>query len=119
MLYETYLSNLKNLPPGVVRIRVCRPAMLSPSQELLRQYKESEITWEQYVEQYILELLANREAYPFLEKIAEWAKSRDVYLYCYEKDPAHCHRSILLRMLKGLGAPLASPAIAKTSTSPR
>jgi uncharacterized protein YeaO (DUF488 family) len=106
MLYSTYLSNLKNLPQGVVRVRVCRPCILSPSKELLKQYKTGEITWEQYVEQYKLELISNRSAYPFLETIAGWAKSRDVYLYCYEKDPSHCHRSILLEILKGMGAPL-------------
>jgi len=104
MLKETYLSNLKNLPQGVVRVRVCRPSILAPSEALLDQYKRSEIDWEKYAEQYRLELLASREAYQYLEEIKELAKSREVYLYCYEKDPSHCHRSILLEILKTMGA---------------
>jgi len=103
MLKETYLSNLKNLPQGVVKVRVCRPSILAPSKELLEQYKKGEITWEEYVEQYRLELLASREAYRYLEELKEVAESRDVYFYCYEKDPGHCHRSILLEILKTMG----------------
>lgn len=104
MIRETYLSNLKNLPEGAIRVRVCRPARLSPSKELLRQYKSRQITWETYVEQYRLELVADRKAYPYLEELARRSQRQDIYLYCLEKDPTHCHRSILMDILRGMGA---------------
>lgn len=103
MLKETYLSNLKNLPPGVRRVRVCRPSILAPSAELLALWKNGKLTWEGYVEQFRLELLARKGAYARMAEIAKSARDGDVYLYCYERDNTHCHRSILLEIIGGMG----------------
>lgn len=104
MIKQTYLSNLKNLPPGSLRIRVCRPSLLAPSKKLLDEYKSGKISWNEYSDHFRLQLLANKDAFESLFKLKGLAETRDVYLYCYEKDPRHCHRSILMKILKDAGA---------------
>jgi uncharacterized protein YeaO (DUF488 family) len=104
MIYTTYLSNLKNLPKGVTTIQVCRrPApgsVLAPSAKLLADYKLGLISWEKYEEQYRLELISSQVAFDYLYQLKSLGMSKDIYLWCYEKDETHCHRTILLDILK-------------------
>ncbi len=62
MLKETYLANLKNVPAGAVKVRVARPAILSPSKELLKDWKDGKITWSEYETRYKTEILSNQKA---------------------------------------------------------
>lgn len=82
----------------------CRPSILAPSKRLLDEYKSGRISWEQYSEQFRLDLLGNKKAYHYLYLLKDMAMTKDVYLYCYEKDATHCHRSILLDILRRAGA---------------
>lgn len=100
MIYETYLANIKNVPKNALRVRVCRPSHLGPSVELLHDWKEGKITWEEYKQRYIEQLMGDNIAINDLFTIASYAGMRDVYLYCYEKDKTHCHRSILLQVIR-------------------
>ncbi|GAI92848.1 unnamed protein product [marine sediment metagenome] len=52
MLKETYLANLKNVPDRAIKVRVARPAILSPSKELLKDWKDGKIDWGQYETRY-------------------------------------------------------------------
>lgn len=101
MLKETYLANLKNLPTDAIKVRVAKPSILAPSNQLLKDWKENQITWEQYETRYLIELLTNPKAIARLAYIKELAKTNDVYLFCYEKSPP-CHRFILLKVLNGI-----------------
>lgn len=99
MLHETYLANLKNIPKNAMRIRVARPSILAPSKKLLDDWKGSKIDWKQYEHRYRLEIASNNEAINMLFMIKGWAELRDVYIYCYEKNPP-CHRFIIMEIIK-------------------
>jgi len=99
MLKETYLANLKNVPAGAVKVRVARPAILSHSKELLKDWKEGKITWNEYKTRYKAEILSNEKAIEKIKLLKELSEYKDVYLYCYEKNPP-CHRFILLELIR-------------------
>lgn len=99
MIKETYLANLKNIPKDAIRIRVARPSILAPSKLLLNDWKAGRITWEEYYRRYVNQIRNDHDALQMLEHIRRQARTRDVYLYCYEKKPP-CHRFILLEMLR-------------------
>jgi len=99
MLKETYLANLKNVPAGAVKVWVARPAILSPSKELLKDWKGGKITWSEYETRYKAQILADPKAVSTLKRIKELSEYKDVYLYCYEKNPP-CHRFILFELIR-------------------
>lgn len=103
MLKESYLANVRNLPKDAIKITVTRRAghILSPSKNLLKDYKDGSINWEQYVERFKREM-NNDECIAAMRKIKWMAKDKQVYLICYEKDPYRCHRSLLLDMISKL-----------------
>lgn len=103
MLKESYLANIRNLPEDAEKIVVTRRAghVLSPSWELLNDYKNGRINWDQYVERFKQEM-ANDVCIVAMRKIKWMAKEKLVYLICYEKDPYRCHRSLLLDMINKL-----------------
>lgn len=98
---ETYLANLKNIPPNAVRVRVARPSLLSPSKELLKCWKYGYLTWDGYTVWYVGEIINKPEATKKMREIKELAKIQDVYLYCYEKEPP-CHRFILMKLINSI-----------------
>ena len=101
MLRETYLANIKNLPLNSVRIRVARPSVLAPSAQLLREYKSGQLDWDYFTACFKVEILNNPKAIKRLQELKMLAKSQDVYLYCYEKNPP-CHRFILMDIINEL-----------------
>ena len=102
MIKEGYLAKWNSYPKDEIKIAVTRTAKspLSPSWELLNDYKNGKIDWKQYTKRFKEEILANPEALEKLEEIRELAKTKTVRLICYEKNPP-CHRFILLEMLEG------------------
>ena len=102
MLKESYLANMKNLPKGAVKIVVTRSAghMLSPSKTLLWDYKKGKIKWDDYVKTFYREM-DNPACVAIMREIKKIAKTRDVFLLCYEKEYP-CHRFLLLDMIKKL-----------------
>lgn len=98
-LLEGYIAKWNKYPTDEVKIRVARPSPLSPSKNLLKDYKEGKITWPQYTTRFINEILSNPRALMKLDEIKELIKNQDVRLLCYEKNPP-CHRFILLDMIK-------------------
>lgn len=102
MLKESYLANMRNLPENTIKIVVTRSAghALSPSTKLLWDYKKGRINWEQYVERFKQEM-ANDICVAEMRKIKWMAKTKDVYLICYEKT-GNCHRFLLIDMITRL-----------------
>ncbi len=88
-------------PKNEINIAVTRTAksVLSPSWTLLNDYKNGTIDWEEYTRRFKREMLSNPQALEELKRIKELAKTKDVRLICYEKNPP-CHRFILLEMMK-------------------
>ena len=102
MLKESYLAVMKNLPKDAVKIVVTRTAgsILSPSWNLLDDYKSGKINWDGYMERFNNEM-NNDRCIAEMRKIKWMAKDRDVYLICYEKR-FPCHRFLLVDMINKL-----------------
>ena len=102
MLKESYLAVMKNLPNDAVKVVVTRTAgsVLSPSWELLEDYKNGKINWAGYVERFKNEM-NNDRCIAEMRKIKWMAKDRDIYLICYEKRYP-CHRFLLIDMINKL-----------------
>lgn len=102
MLKESYIANMKNLPGDAIIIIVTRTAghVLSPSWELLKDYKHGKINWEGYEARFKQEM-TNENCMDEMRKIKLMSKSKDVFLVCYEKS-GHCHRFLLMDMINKL-----------------
>lgn len=101
MLKEGYLAKMKNYPEDEEKILVMRDRgnnELAPSKELLRDWKQDKITWEEYVERFVREM-NHPESIKRMKEINKMSKERDVRLICFEKNPP-CHRFILMELIK-------------------
>lgn len=103
MLKESYLADIKNLPENTEKIVVTRSAghILSPSWGLLNDYKSGKITWRQYEERFRKEM-NNDVCVAAMRKIKWEAKTKDIFLICYEGPGKNCHRHILKKMIEEL-----------------
>ena len=104
-LNETYLGNVENVKkanPDAVLIDVTRRAgsVLSPSWDMLNEYFARKITWDGYISRFVKEM-DNPVSRADMLRIGELARTRDVYLVCFEKK-GNCHRFLLVDMIKGL-----------------
>lgn len=102
MLKESYLAVMKRLPEDAIPIVVTRRAgsLLSPSWDLLNDYKDGKINWDGYVERFKKEM-DNELCITQMMQIKEMAKIKDVYLICYE-NRYPCHRFLLIDMINKL-----------------
>ena len=101
MILEGYIANWKNYPKDEVKVRVARPSVLSPSVELLKDWKDGKITWNQYEKRFRSEICSNEKAMEKLREIKRTSMKNNVRLICYEKKPP-CHRFILMKMISDL-----------------
>ena len=104
MLYTSYLGKKRSFPDDfeVVYVMIGRGNdEVAPNKEDLKLYKEKKITWHEYARRY-REKLETFEAWAWMRDIATRAKRKHIVLVCFEKDPARCHRSILLNRIKRL-----------------
>ena len=71
---------------------------LAPSVELLKDWKNGNITWEEYVVRYHKEMSTQKEK---IAELAERAKRSTITLLCFERegDP-HCHRYLLKDLIE-------------------
>ena len=113
MLRETYIAAMhqveglklvvtRHYPRGVARVRFDRwlPA-LAPSRELLTDYRHGLIAWEEYRARFREEILGSAEARAAFRHIIDLARTRDVYLICWEREPP-CHRFLLMDLAREL-----------------
>jgi len=103
LLKESYLANIRNLPNDAIKIVVTRSAghMLSPSWTLLNDYKNGKIDWTGYVKTFYREM-DNPACVSIMREIKKLAKTKDLYLICYEAPGKNCHRYLLLDMINKL-----------------
>ncbi len=118
-LRETYIAVMgrvqglkivvtRHYPRGIAHIHFDRwLPVLSPSRELLAGWTRSLITWDEYTSSFREEILESPEAVAALRHIIELARTRDVYLICWEKAPP-CHRFILLDLARELSEEVAA-----------
>ncbi|MCE8429725.1 MAG: DUF488 family protein [Candidatus Methanoperedens sp.] len=104
-LKETYfgnLGNVKKMNHGAVIIDVTRRggSVLSPSWDMLKEYKAGKMTWDGYTSRFSREM-DNPVCKTEMLRIGELARTKDVYLVCFER-VGNCHRFLLVDMIKKL-----------------
>ena len=115
-LYTTYLSNMKNLPEGIVKAIIMRMPpvsiqkmedtihvpQLSPKVEVLKAYKASG-DFADFTERFNQQMYEDEETMEYLNLLMEGLDHNEVALICCEKDPNVCHRSLIANYLTSLG----------------
>jgi len=106
MLKETYRNRYKGwgtvIPTDAIVIDVTRTAghLLSPSKELLMDYKEKRINWDQYIIRYKKEM-NNEVCKGVMRRIKEASKVKDVYLVCFcHNKEKKCHRFLIIDIIE-------------------
>lgn len=72
---------------------------LGPSRDLLRAFKDGEITWEQYAVKYLDEMRADKP-HSEIQRLAELSRNETVTVMCMCKDEAQCHRRLLRELIE-------------------
>ena len=117
MLKEGYIAKWGTYPEGELKIRVAKPSISAPSEELVVDFmtkKKKLITeeglteWQaqkrlekDYERRFRKEILSNPKAIARLREIKKLTEHQDVRLICYEKKPP-CHRFILIDLVDTL-----------------
>ena len=65
---------------------------LGTDRELIKEWKEGRIPWSEFAEEYNKSLKGKES---LLRELAEESKSGTITLLCTDRDPGHCHRSLL------------------------
>jgi uncharacterized protein YeaO (DUF488 family) len=79
---------------------------LAPSHDLMSDWNAGRAVWKEYVERYYTELRANREATSLMERMADLAAKKDVWLVGLEEGypcPRFLVKQIIERMLVARG----------------
>jgi uncharacterized protein YeaO (DUF488 family) len=87
-------------PRGVSKERLSAQRLknLAPSKELVRDWKEQKISWEQYTCRYHQEICSQHEA---IRELANRAMRGTITLLCYEEDNNPCcHRHLLKKLIE-------------------
>jgi uncharacterized protein YeaO (DUF488 family) len=80
---------------------------LSPSEELLRAFKDGRIDWWAFRKGY-LEEMQSAEAQAEIRRMARLATTRPLTVICVCKDASRCHRTLLTELIgKAMGGAMA------------
>jgi len=72
---------------------------LSPSKELLKNYKANKIEFQLFEKLFREEITGNTHVHDLCKGIAiEAAEGKEITLLCYEKEEANCHRKIIKQL---------------------
>lgn len=70
-------------------------SVLSPSKNLLAQVKANKISFREFTISFEKEIFRSKDAISRMQLLKELANHQEVFLVCCEKDPSHCHRSLV------------------------
>lgn len=80
----------------ILGIDYVHDSLLAPTEEILKAYKNKEITWEDYEKKY-MDLLKRRKVEQYHKDLIG---KKTVCLLCSEHTPHHCHRRLLAEYLQ-------------------
>ena len=72
---------------------------LSPSIELVHEYKNGKITWKKFLSNYKSEISKNLQSLELIKQLRKQGKVDDVTLLCFEADGEPCHRHLLREII--------------------
>lgn len=114
ILYTSNFAKIKNAKGIIISVARFNPKWLpkdkyiwfknlAPSKDLLKNYKDNKIDWEEYIPIYY-EGLNNLFSKYEIHKIKKYLNSgQDVTILCYERSEDNCHRHLLANLFKDLG----------------
>jgi uncharacterized protein YeaO (DUF488 family) len=73
---------------------------LSPSLDLIHEYKNNEISWKKFLSSYKSEISKNPKSLDLIKQIRKKNKSEDITFLCFESDGEPCHRHVLREIVK-------------------
>jgi len=73
---------------------------LSPSLNLIHEYKNDKITWKTFFSRYKKELQENLTAVEIMQELYKKSKASNITLLCFEPDGVPCHRHLLRDIIK-------------------
>jgi len=73
---------------------------LSPSLDLIHEYKNEKITWKKFFSKYKKELQENLMAVEIMQELYKKSKASNITLLCFEPDGVPCHRHLLREIIK-------------------
>ena len=105
MILTSYFANWRNFPGNRKKISISRitpkwfkadieAKELAPSSKLLKEYKEGNVSDEEYEERYFNETLSK------LDPLSIYKKYKDGIFLCYESSEDFCHRQLVSKWLK-------------------
>lgn len=107
--YASRLKELKKIFPNarfevVMRypssVGLCYyPSILAPSKNLLFEWKEKEISWDEFEKRFEKEILSDSSKIELLHELKKDSEKRIVFLVCSEKNARYCHRSLLKKYI--------------------
>ncbi len=123
-LRQTYLSMKKKLPADAETVLVIRGRgndELAPSKELLDEFARLKAdyspetgypsavhyAWDKsnYEKRFVEQIRGNKRSMDRLRELSKKARTKDIYLICYEGEDKPCHRRLLLQIAReDLGA---------------
>jgi len=77
---------------------------LAPSHELLTQYHQAEVTWDEFCDRFHQEVIAEQQEY--LDILVEMAQKHVVTILCWEETPEKCHRRLVAEACKQINSEL-------------
>lgn len=88
-------------PRGVERNTIDEYAVaLAPSRELLHQFRQGQLDWQRYRQQYLHEM-NSEHARAEIHRLAKLARSGLLTILCVCADEDRCHRSLLMELVVG------------------
>lgn len=94
----TKKDDLKFFLKEILNIRYIHSVQLSPTKQILDNYKHKKITWQQYKMKYI-QLLKDRKIKELFPQLVDLSKET-ICLLCSEVEPTFCHRRLLAEYLQ-------------------
>ncbi len=111
MIYTSYFANLKKFP-NVTPISIARYSphwiscdtytRLSPTPQILLEYKKGSMSTERYIELYVEQVLAGLDINSVISDLYVISKGNPIALCCYEKSSDFCHRHLVANWINNL-----------------
>jgi uncharacterized protein YeaO (DUF488 family) len=95
-----FIAVSRTVPKGRIDInRTVPPYILSPSTQLLNDYKNNMISWEEYERKFRVQMNLSSDAQRKMRIVKKLSAEQDVFLVCWEGPGKNCHRHLLIEMI--------------------
>ena len=72
---------------------------LSPSMELIHEYKNDNISWKIFLSRYKSQISKNSQSLELIKQLRKQGKIEDITLLCFETEGEPCHRHLLREII--------------------